>query len=205
MWLWTNGCPLSVLYKLSFFVSTKCDITLGVQNNVCRNKMVPVIKMVWSYSPYIRMFLLVSSHWFLLLSLLTLLFYSSDHPGVSLCTADSQVIGESERSREQILQTLSDLSRGFQDIADRCLLVLHLEVRYVEKESQKLHNSTYVVLYDCLLCIFLLISPDSALYLSTIFRYLYFMWAFSFSATLNFCSVIWCISFIIFMYLLTAT
>uniref|UniRef100_A0A672H0Y4 Exocyst complex component Sec8 n=1 Tax=Salarias fasciatus TaxID=181472 RepID=A0A672H0Y4_SALFA len=29
----------------------------------------------------------------------------------------------------QILQTLSDLSRGFQDIADRCLLVLHLEVR----------------------------------------------------------------------------
>uniref|UniRef100_A0A668AXL4 Exocyst complex component Sec8 n=1 Tax=Myripristis murdjan TaxID=586833 RepID=A0A668AXL4_9TELE len=37
--------------------------------------------------------------------------------------------GESERSREQILQTLSDLSRGFQDIADRCLLVLHLEVR----------------------------------------------------------------------------
>ncbi|TKS90842.1 Exocyst complex component 4 [Collichthys lucidus] len=44
-------------------------------------------------------------------------------------SADSQVIGESERSREQILQTLSDLSRGFQDIADRCLLVLHLEVR----------------------------------------------------------------------------
>uniref|UniRef100_A0A4W6BV26 Exocyst complex component Sec8 n=1 Tax=Lates calcarifer TaxID=8187 RepID=A0A4W6BV26_LATCA len=32
-------------------------------------------------------------------------------------------------SKEQILQTLSDLSRGFQDIADRCLLVLHLEVR----------------------------------------------------------------------------
>uniref|UniRef100_A0A7N8Y8P7 Exocyst complex component Sec8 n=1 Tax=Mastacembelus armatus TaxID=205130 RepID=A0A7N8Y8P7_9TELE len=31
--------------------------------------------------------------------------------------------------REQILQTLSDLSRGFQDIANRCLLVLHLEVR----------------------------------------------------------------------------
>uniref|UniRef100_A0A3B4AFF9 Exocyst complex component Sec8 n=1 Tax=Periophthalmus magnuspinnatus TaxID=409849 RepID=A0A3B4AFF9_9GOBI len=31
--------------------------------------------------------------------------------------------------REQILQTLSDLTRGFQDIADRCLLVLHLEVR----------------------------------------------------------------------------
>ncbi|XP_006780776.1 exocyst complex component 4 [Neolamprologus brichardi] len=41
----------------------------------------------------------------------------------------SQVVGESERSREQILQTLNDLSRGFQDIADRCLLVLHLEVR----------------------------------------------------------------------------
>uniref|UniRef100_A0A8C1LSP9 Exocyst complex component Sec8 n=1 Tax=Cyprinus carpio TaxID=7962 RepID=A0A8C1LSP9_CYPCA len=33
------------------------------------------------------------------------------------------------RSREQILQTLTDLSRSFQDIADRCLLVLHLEVR----------------------------------------------------------------------------
>uniref|UniRef100_A0A8C2Z9W5 Exocyst complex component Sec8 n=1 Tax=Cyclopterus lumpus TaxID=8103 RepID=A0A8C2Z9W5_CYCLU len=41
----------------------------------------------------------------------------------------NQVVGESERSKEQILQTLSDLSRGFQDIADRCLLVLHLEVR----------------------------------------------------------------------------
>lgn len=59
--------------------------------------------------------------------LLTVLF--SIHPGVSPCSADSQVVGESERSREQILQTLSDLSRGFQDIADRCLLVLHLEVR----------------------------------------------------------------------------
>uniref|UniRef100_A0A672ZWN4 Exocyst complex component Sec8 n=1 Tax=Sphaeramia orbicularis TaxID=375764 RepID=A0A672ZWN4_9TELE len=47
----------------------------------------------------------------------------------SPCAADSQVGGESERSREQILQTLSDLSKGFQDIADRCLLVLHLEVR----------------------------------------------------------------------------
>ncbi|KAG7233845.1 hypothetical protein INR49_006522, partial [Caranx melampygus] len=48
---------------------------------------------------------------------------------VSPCSTDSQVVGESERSREQILQTLSDLSRSFQDIADRCLLVLHLEVR----------------------------------------------------------------------------
>ncbi|CAF97238.1 unnamed protein product, partial [Tetraodon nigroviridis] len=47
----------------------------------------------------------------------------------TLCSADSQAIAESERSREQILQTLNDLSRGFQDIADRCLLVLHLEVR----------------------------------------------------------------------------
>uniref|UniRef100_A0A8C6P3R9 Exocyst complex component Sec8 n=1 Tax=Nothobranchius furzeri TaxID=105023 RepID=A0A8C6P3R9_NOTFU len=34
-----------------------------------------------------------------------------------------------ERSKEQILQTLGDLSRGFQEIADCCLLVLHLEVR----------------------------------------------------------------------------
>lgn len=61
-------------------------------------------------------------------------FFVCLHPGVSPSTADSQVLGESERSREQILQTLSDLSRGFQDIADRCLLVLHLEVRY-EKET----------------------------------------------------------------------
>ncbi|KAJ0057621.1 hypothetical protein NL108_010256 [Boleophthalmus pectinirostris] len=44
-------------------------------------------------------------------------------------SVDSHVTGESERSREQILQTLRDLTRSFQDIADRCLLVLHLEVR----------------------------------------------------------------------------
>lgn len=56
-----------------------------------------------------------------------ILFYL--YSGACPSTADSQVLGESERSREQILQTLSDLSRGFQDIADRCLLVLHLEVR----------------------------------------------------------------------------
>uniref|UniRef100_A0A8B9JQU5 Exocyst complex component Sec8 n=1 Tax=Astyanax mexicanus TaxID=7994 RepID=A0A8B9JQU5_ASTMX len=49
---------------------------------------------------------------------------SSASPG-----SDSQVSSESVRSREHILQTLSDLSRSFQDIADRCLLVLHLEVR----------------------------------------------------------------------------
>uniref|UniRef100_A0A8C9SVC6 Exocyst complex component Sec8 n=1 Tax=Scleropages formosus TaxID=113540 RepID=A0A8C9SVC6_SCLFO len=36
---------------------------------------------------------------------------------------------ESTCSREQILLTLNDLSKAFQDIADRCLLVLHLEVR----------------------------------------------------------------------------
>ncbi|XP_007951120.1 exocyst complex component 4 [Orycteropus afer afer] len=30
---------------------------------------------------------------------------------------------------EQILQTLSELAKSFQDMADRCLLVLHLEVR----------------------------------------------------------------------------
>ncbi|XP_011489439.1 exocyst complex component 4 [Oryzias latipes] len=47
----------------------------------------------------------------------------------SPCSADNQVLGESERSREQILQALVDLSRSFQDIADRCLLVLHLEIR----------------------------------------------------------------------------
>uniref|UniRef100_A0A8D0AYK8 Exocyst complex component Sec8 n=1 Tax=Sander lucioperca TaxID=283035 RepID=A0A8D0AYK8_SANLU len=44
-------------------------------------------------------------------------------------TSNTHTHTYSERSREQILQTLSDLSRGFQDIADRCLLVLHLEVR----------------------------------------------------------------------------
>ncbi len=43
--------------------------------------------------------------------------------------SDPQVISENVRNREQILQTLTDLSRSFQDIADRCLLVLHLEVR----------------------------------------------------------------------------
>uniref|UniRef100_A0A8C1LST3 Exocyst complex component Sec8 n=1 Tax=Cyprinus carpio TaxID=7962 RepID=A0A8C1LST3_CYPCA len=43
--------------------------------------------------------------------------------------SDAQVNSENVRSREQILQTLTDLSRSFQDIADRCLLVLHLEVR----------------------------------------------------------------------------
>ncbi|XP_067247126.1 exocyst complex component 4 [Chanodichthys erythropterus] len=43
--------------------------------------------------------------------------------------SDAQVNAENVRSREQILQTLTDLSRSFQDIADRCLLVLHLEVR----------------------------------------------------------------------------
>lgn len=30
---------------------------------------------------------------------------------------------------EQILQSLSELARSFQEMADRCLLVLHLEVR----------------------------------------------------------------------------
>lgn len=53
-----------------------------------------------------------------------------------MISTDSQVVGESERSREQILQTLNDLSRGFQDIADRCLLVLHLEVRYAGETAQ---------------------------------------------------------------------
>ncbi|KPP78667.1 exocyst complex component 4-like, partial [Scleropages formosus] len=42
---------------------------------------------------------------------------------------DAQVSSESTCSREQILLTLNDLSKAFQDIADRCLLVLHLEVR----------------------------------------------------------------------------
>uniref|UniRef100_A0A8C1XH22 Exocyst complex component Sec8 n=1 Tax=Cyprinus carpio TaxID=7962 RepID=A0A8C1XH22_CYPCA len=49
---------------------------------------------------------------------------SSVSPG-----SDAQVNSENVRNREQILQTLTDLSRSFQDIADRCLLVLHLEIR----------------------------------------------------------------------------
>lgn len=49
---------------------------------------------------------------------------SSASPG-----SDTQASSESARNREHILQTLSDLARSFQDIADRCLLVLHLEVR----------------------------------------------------------------------------
>lgn len=41
---------------------------------------------------------------------------------------------------EQIMQTLSELARSFQDTADRCLLVLHLEVRYdtVKRKSLEL-------------------------------------------------------------------
>ncbi|XP_034169039.2 exocyst complex component 4 [Pangasianodon hypophthalmus] len=49
---------------------------------------------------------------------------SSASPG-----SDTQTSSESARNREHIMQTLSDLARSFQDIADRCLLVLHLEVR----------------------------------------------------------------------------
>uniref|UniRef100_A0A8C6WWF7 Exocyst complex component Sec8 n=1 Tax=Neogobius melanostomus TaxID=47308 RepID=A0A8C6WWF7_9GOBI len=41
--------------------------------------------------------------------------------------ADESHLNTRERSREQILQTLSDLTRSFQDIANRCLLALHLE------------------------------------------------------------------------------
>ncbi|XP_077565639.1 exocyst complex component 4 [Stigmatopora nigra] len=49
--------------------------------------------------------------------------------GLPPCSSESQAMGDSERSREQILQTLADLGRGFLDIANRCLLALHLEVR----------------------------------------------------------------------------
>ncbi|XP_022365943.1 exocyst complex component 4 [Enhydra lutris kenyoni] len=50
----------------------------------------------------------------------------------------SQMLSPAQESRvtmdlppvsEQIMQTLSELARSFQDMADRCLLVLHLEVR----------------------------------------------------------------------------
>ena len=95
---------------------------------------------------------LLVSKWFfysLLRSLYSTVLFVNDFPslcsvllGASHCSADSQVIGESERSREQILQTLSDLSRGFQDIADRCLLVLHLEVRYAEQKTPLTLNRT---------------------------------------------------------------
>uniref|UniRef100_A0A669EBS3 Exocyst complex component Sec8 n=1 Tax=Oreochromis niloticus TaxID=8128 RepID=A0A669EBS3_ORENI len=48
---------------------------------------------------------------------------------VTLPHASSNSVPAVSYSSEQILQTLNDLSRGFQDIANRCLLVLHLEVR----------------------------------------------------------------------------
>ncbi|KAL4658431.1 exocyst complex component 4 isoform X1 [Arapaima gigas] len=57
-------------------------------------------------------------------------FFSSLPPAHSVSPGtDAQVSSDSACSREQILQTLNDLSKAFQDIADRCLLVLHLEVR----------------------------------------------------------------------------
>ncbi|KAM6095092.1 exocyst complex component 4 isoform 1-T1 [Chlamydotis macqueenii] len=42
---------------------------------------------------------------------------------------DSHASMEHLPTSEQILQTLSELARSFQEMADRCLLVLHLEVR----------------------------------------------------------------------------
>ncbi|KAM9292640.1 exocyst complex component 4 [Morus bassanus] len=42
---------------------------------------------------------------------------------------DSHASMEHFPASEQILQTLSELARSFQEMADRCLLVLHLEVR----------------------------------------------------------------------------
>ncbi|NP_001186249.2 exocyst complex component 4 [Gallus gallus] len=42
---------------------------------------------------------------------------------------DSHASMENLPASEQILQTLSELARSFQEMADRCLLVLHLEVR----------------------------------------------------------------------------
>ncbi|XP_064298385.1 exocyst complex component 4 isoform X1 [Phalacrocorax carbo] len=42
---------------------------------------------------------------------------------------DSHASTEHFPASEQILQTLSELARSFQEMADRCLLVLHLEVR----------------------------------------------------------------------------
>ncbi|KAI5618024.1 exocyst complex component 4, partial [Silurus asotus] len=57
-------------------------------------------------------------------------FFSSLSPSSGASPgSDTQASSENARSREHILQTLSDLARSFQDIADRCLLVLHLEVR----------------------------------------------------------------------------
>lgn len=43
---------------------------------------------------------------------------------------DSHASMEHLPASEQILQTLSELARSFQEMADRCLLVLHLEVRW---------------------------------------------------------------------------
>ncbi|KAM8817722.1 exocyst complex component 4 [Rhynchonycteris naso] len=44
-------------------------------------------------------------------------------------TQDSHVTMDLPPVSEQIIQTLSELAKSFQDMADRCLLVLHLEVR----------------------------------------------------------------------------
>jgi len=57
---------------------------------------------------------------------------------------------------EQIMQTLSELAKSFQDMADRCLLVLHLEVRYdtaKPKTAIEMHSGSSIT------CFFLKTSP----------------------------------------------
>ncbi|XP_005039078.1 PREDICTED: exocyst complex component 4 [Ficedula albicollis] len=55
---------------------------------------------------------------------------------------------------EQILQSLSELARSFQEMADRCLLVLHLEVRSCPEETNKLvHGSSSKGLGHLISCI----------------------------------------------------
>lgn len=102
---------------------------------------------------------------------------------ISMIPTDSQVVGESERSREQILQTLNDLSRGFQDIADRCLLVLHLEVRYAGETAQLFTGGIYTF-RDVLCCpdlmalLYAVIWQNSA-YLNILFIQIFLQYLFN--------------------------
>lgn len=131
VWSLTDGFVICVLHELVIFevywVQYKVcpqigQVILGMSDvNVTCSRITNRIQTQWSFCSLIYSILVCE--WFL-----CALCVCSVCSGASPSSADSQVVGG--RSREQILQTLSDLSRGFQDIADRCLLVLHLEVRY---------------------------------------------------------------------------
>uniref|UniRef100_A0A4W4DRH7 Exocyst complex component Sec8 n=1 Tax=Electrophorus electricus TaxID=8005 RepID=A0A4W4DRH7_ELEEL len=90
------------------------------------DKLIPQNEILWDVSDMKSLANLQESMEWLSARLLG---YFSSLPQSSSNPAQEGVNSENVRSREHILQTLSDLSRSFQDIADRCLLVLHLEVR----------------------------------------------------------------------------